>query len=196
MMEEISIVEITQQVTKISPQQEYRQLLQKIYLLAELKSGKTLSVKDMTVIDHTKLNSLYRWWYDEDRFKTLDTIYKIIDETKGFLSRLKEEEPYEQKKTILEALASAKVGIETLHETYKNDTRVKSQASAIIAEIQSITRQYQHQPAIVTKWPCFSAIPGGLVGFSPQLKYKKPSESSNLKLPDKSEVIEDKMPID
>ena len=130
----------------------HRQLLEKLYLLAELRLGKTLSVRSMTIIDHSRINSWYRWWYDEDRFKSIDVIYTIIDEVKCYINDLQDSS--EEKKIILQALSRTRDGIVTLNETYKEDSVVKARVNTIITEIESILRQ--HQSAIIVIWPLFT----------------------------------------
>ncbi len=149
-----------------SPHPGQRKLLERLYLLAELKPGKTLSDKSMTVIDHTTFTSWYRWWYDEGRVKSMDLVYNIIDEAKNYLETSIEEEPFEEKKAVLAALLCARNGIETLLETYSDDSRIKARVKAITAEIQTMVRQ--HQPVIVPIWPRFTPTLGGLAGITQQ----------------------------
>ena len=149
-----------------SPHPGHRKLLERLYLLAELKPGKTLSDKSLTVIDHTKFNSWYRWWYDEGRIKSTDLVYTIIDEAKNYLETSTEEEPFEEKKTVIAALLCARSGIETLLETYYDDARIKARVKTITAEIQTMIRH--HQAPIIPIWPRFNPTLGGLVGLTQQ----------------------------
>lgn len=110
-----------------------RELLEKLYLLAELKPGKTLSVREMTIIDHTFLASWNRWWHNEDRFTTLDKVREIIDEVYRSIPALEESE----RKRILFALLEAKKGITSLLETYQDDARVCSRVNTILSEMTS-----------------------------------------------------------
>lgn len=108
-----------------------RRLLEKLYLLAELKPGTTLCVKSMTVIDHTRFNSWYRWWYDEDRHKTLDAIYQVIDETKEYFFKT------ENKQGVKIALIQARKGISHLIDTYHDDPVIKSRINNALLEIDT-----------------------------------------------------------
>lgn len=148
---------ITEKIQESAP--EYRQLLEKLYLLAELKPGKTLYVRTMTVIEHTRINSWYRQWYGEDRFKSLDAITNIIDTTKEYL--MKPSTLHEEKKGIIAALYNARDGIRSFLETYKDDTRVSPKVNAILTEIQTISQQ--HQP-IITPWVQLGLLSGRFMG--------------------------------
>jgi hypothetical protein len=131
-----------------------RKILEKLYLLAEIKPGKTLSVRTMAIINHNTFNSWCRWWYNEDRFKSLETIESIIDEAKTYLDSFNGERFHEQKKILISALYRAKDGITNLSETYKEDSRVNARVNAIIAQIQGIF--LQHEKPILIKCPYFT----------------------------------------
>lgn len=155
----------------------HRKLLERLYLLAQLKPGKTLSDKSMTVIDHTKFNSWYRWWYDEGRVKSMDLVYTIIDEAKNYLENSTEEEPFEEKKTVLAALNCARDGIETLLETYSEDSQISARVKTISAEIQIMVKH--HQPVLAPiLWPKFSPTLGALAGITSQ---PPPNKELNIK---------------
>lgn len=145
-----------------SPHPGYRKLLERLYLLAELKAGKTLSDKSLTIIDHTTFTSWYRWWYDEGRVKSMNLVYTIVDEAKNYLET--STEAFEEKKVVLSALLCAKSGIETLLETYSDDPQIKARTNAISAEIQAMVRQ--HQPQISPLWPRFVPTLGALSGIT------------------------------
>jgi hypothetical protein len=117
-----------------------RGLFEKLYLLAELKPGTTLCVGSMTIIDHTRFNSWYRWWYDEDRHKTLDAIYQIIDKTKEHYFKA------ENKTAIKIALLQARKGISNLIDTYQDDPVIKSRINSVLLEIDTFLHEILTPP--------------------------------------------------
>ena len=119
---------------------EHRTLLEKLYLIAELKPGKTLSVKTLTLIDHTILTSWYRWWNDEDRFKSIDYIYSVFDITKKALHNTLDDS---LRKSILLAVKNYKEGILTLLVTYKEDCKICSRVNTLLTEIHLLIEKYE-----------------------------------------------------
>lgn len=125
---------------------QYRKLLEELYLIGELKPGKTISTRNLKVIDHTKFTSWYRWIRSEDRYKSLDWIFEIFDKTKECLSSFEESE----RKGVILALKSARDGITTLLVTYNDDSDICSKVNTLLTEIHILISK--SEPVYIPVW--------------------------------------------
>ncbi len=118
-----------------------RELVEKLYLLGQLKVNKTINVKDLSIINHTRIASWYRWWHDENRHKSINWIFDLIDQTKDTLVKTNELD----RKAILLALEDSKKGIVTLLTTYCDDEKICSKVNTLLTEIHITISKYTKQ---------------------------------------------------
>ena len=129
-----------------SQDNQYRKLLEELYLIGELKAGKTISTRNLKIIEHTKFTSWYRWIRSEDRYKSLDWIFEIFDKTKQVLPSFEETE----RKGIILGLKSARDGIMTLLVTYNEDSDICSKVNTLLTEIHMLITK--SEPVYVPIW--------------------------------------------
>lgn len=147
---DMSQAHVATDITDISSYQvklSYSDYLWCLYLFAEIKPGKTLSIgqqpfniRGMTVVDHNFLSSWCRWWYNEDKKKTMASIQSIIYQVRDFILSLPEEES-SRKETLNIALLRASDGIKNLTETYKGYPETIAEINSLLAEIREITHK-------------------------------------------------------
>jgi hypothetical protein len=106
----------------------------------------------MSVVDHTTLNSWYRWWHHEDRFRSLEAIYSIVEEATRYIDTLTEPEQNEMKRILLLAFTEAKVGISSLLETYHDDPKLRSKVNTLLQEMELVIKKNQSRPLTLSPW--------------------------------------------
>ena len=95
-------------------------LLAKHNFLAQIQRGVKPCITNMTFVDSSSwYGSFYRTWFGESRKTSISAIEKIISETIDSISIHQNNKSF--LKLIINALASTKVGLETMTTTYRGD---------------------------------------------------------------------------
>lgn len=128
----------------------HRSRIADLYLLSQLKPGKTLSTRDHQVVDHTTMTSWYRWWHDEDRGKSVDLIYIILDASSRYVETLLEsiQTSLEARRSLSMALVVASHGVSSLTETYAGDSTIVTRVQVAASEFQLLARRCQAMSTI------------------------------------------------
>lgn len=128
-----------------------RSLLAKHYFLAQITSGQKPCMSNMTLIDASSwTGALYRFWYGESRKTGMADIENIISQTIDAITTHKHKPAF--LRLIINALASTRVGLESMTTTYRNDPamigRLRVQLTNIdlqLGEHRDLIKGYRNQ---------------------------------------------------
>lgn len=114
-------------------------LLAKHYFLAQIQRGYKPCITNMTLIDASSWSgAIYRAWFGESRKTAISDIEKIISETIDSISIHIHNNAF--LRLIINALASTRVGLETMTTTYRSDPdmigRLKVQLTNIDLQLE------------------------------------------------------------
>lgn len=167
-----TIIEETGEEDDQQPKNVYSEddLLFNLKIISELNINDKLSydAKLFRINTTSYTQGLYRWWYNEDRAKTLEKLNEIIDATfeyidKTFTNKLqprvicsKEESVlYENNSQIMQkfyvTLVDAIKGLETLRNTYATDKSMTTGLGLLIDRIRTRTDNIKNHLVIKTK---------------------------------------------
>jgi hypothetical protein len=97
-----------------------RSLLSKHYFLAQITSGQKPCMSNMTLVDASSWSgAFWRAWYGESRKTVMTDIENIISQTIDSIVTHREQPAF--LRLIINALASTRVGLESMSTTYRND---------------------------------------------------------------------------
>lgn len=97
-----------------------RSLLSKHYFLAQISHNQKPCLSNMTLIDSSSwTGALYRFWYGESRKTGISDIENIISQTIDAIATHKNKPAF--LRLIINALASTRVGLESMITTYRDD---------------------------------------------------------------------------
>lgn len=97
-----------------------RSLLAKHYFLAQITRGFKPCMSNMKLVDSTSwTGAIYRFWYGESRKTGMSDIENIISQTIDAIGTHKTKPAF--LKLIINALASTRVGLESMTTTYRDD---------------------------------------------------------------------------
>jgi len=95
-------------------------LLAKHYFLAQISRGYKPCMTNMTLIDATSWSgAFWRAWYGESRKTVMSDIENIVSETVDAINQHKKKGDF--LRLIVNALASTRVGLESMKTTYRSD---------------------------------------------------------------------------
>jgi hypothetical protein len=129
------------------PDHEVEEVISKLLFVSRLQPGEKIDVSSLSVQPNTYAVQLYRTILarGESRVTTLDFIRQTLDEAFELARAYSERtDPYSQRvgRMLIDALASAKTGIVSLTETYKDDrmfvSRVETLAGTLEAKIADL----------------------------------------------------------
>ena len=117
-------------------------LLAKHYFLAQITRGYKPCMTNMTLIDGSSwLGSLYRAWCGETRKTVMSDIEKIISETIDSISTHHHKPEF--LRLIINALASTRVGIESMTTTYRTDPDMVGRLQVQLTNIDLQLKKYR-----------------------------------------------------
>jgi len=97
-----------------------RSLLAKHYFLAQITRGYKPCMSNMTLVDSSSwTGAIYRFWYGESRKTGMSDIENIISQTIDAIGTHNKKPAF--LKLIINALASTRVGLESMTTTYRDD---------------------------------------------------------------------------
>lgn len=119
-----------------------RSLLGKLYFLAQIKAGEKPCMSNMTIVDgDTWTGAFYRFFKGEDRKTCLTVIENIVSQAIDSIS------VHERKKSFLalvvNALAEARVGVESMLTTYRDDAETKGKIQVQLTNIDIQLDKYR-----------------------------------------------------
>ena len=118
-------------------------LLSKLYFLAQINGGKKPCMSDMSLVESSSwIGSFHRWWNSEDRKTVITDIKQIITETIDALKQHKNN--MEFLKLIINALANARVGVESMLTTYRDDPSIIGRIKVQLANMDLQLENYRH----------------------------------------------------
>jgi len=95
-----------------------RSLLTKHYFLAQITSGQKPCMSNMTIVNGSSwTGAFYRFWHGESKKSIMTNIENIISHTIDAISAHKDKPAF--LKLIINALASTRVGLESMLTTYR-----------------------------------------------------------------------------
>lgn len=102
----------------MSEQENIKQILSNLSVIGSIQKDQTFSISTMSIVDHNSwFTSAWRYYYGENREKTVDFIINIFHEA----FKLCQNKP---SKLIIEGITNSLVGIINLKETYKKDANI------------------------------------------------------------------------
>jgi len=120
-----------------------RSLLAKHYFLAQISQGYKPCMSNMTLVDSTSwLGSIYRSWYGESRKTVIADIGDIINQTIDAISAHRNKPGF--LRLLINALASTRVGIDSMKNTYRNDPAMISSIQVQLTNIDLQLQEYRH----------------------------------------------------
>lgn len=120
-----------------------RSLLSKHYFLAQISQGYKPCMSNMTLVDSTSwIGSIYRSWYGESRKTVIADIGDIINQTIEAIATHRNKPGF--LRLLINALASTRVGIESMKNTYRNDPAMISSIQVQLTNIDLQLQEYRH----------------------------------------------------
>ena len=112
-----------------------RSLLAKHYFLGQISSGQKASLSSMSLVDASSwIGALYRrFWYKESRKTLMSDIENIISQTIEAIATHKNQPSF--LRLIINALASTRVGLESMITTYRDDPDMISKLQVQLTNI-------------------------------------------------------------
>lgn len=120
-----------------------RSLLAKHYFLAQISQGYKPCMSNMTLVESTSwYGSFYRFWYGESRKTVISEIEDIIGQTIDAIVAHKSKTSF--LKLIINALASTRVGIESMKNTYRGDPAMIGKLQVQLTNIDLQLEEHRH----------------------------------------------------
>jgi len=120
-----------------------RSLLSKHYFLAQISQGYKPCMSNMTLVDSSSwAGAFYRFWYGESRKTVIAEIEDIISQTIDSIATHKNKPAF--LRLIINALASTRVGIESMKNTYRSDPAMIGRLQVQLTNIDLQLDEYRH----------------------------------------------------
>lgn len=119
-----------------------RSLLTKHYFLAQITSGQKPCMSSMKLVDSSSwYGAVYRFWYGESRKTVISEIENIITQTIDSIRTHRTKPGF--LKLIINALASTRVGLESMLSTYRDDPAMRGRLQVQLANIDFQLEEHQ-----------------------------------------------------
>ena len=119
-----------------------KELLTNLYIVSCLQKGDKLNTGDMSLcLSGSWVGSIYRMIYGEDRNTTLRCINDLVKETLQLVKRY-EDSPF--LKNIINSLSEARMGINSLIGTYRDDIELVGRLKVILTDVDLQLEKYRH----------------------------------------------------
>lgn len=118
-------------------------LLAKLDFIGQIRGGSKACMSNMTFVDDDSwIGSFYRrFWVKESRKTVISDIEKIINET---IESIKVHKDTVFLKLIINSLSEARIGIDSMKVTYRDDPNIKSRISVQLKNIDIQLEMHRH----------------------------------------------------
>lgn len=162
-------------------------LLSELDFLGQITRGQKPCMIDMTIVDSSSWTGAFKRYYNgESRDMVVKEISHIIEKA---INTIMSHTDTDFMVLIINRMAQARIGIETLTITYRDDPKVKSKINVILSNIDIQLIKYRH---LIKGYAVSNCLP---LNITPDINDTNTTNVTNVTNAKPSEIVEPVIPV-